>query len=481
MILFFSIINFLLLHYKFLSSNNILQKQYYSYKRYLLYLFEQKTYVLYKLLSVVCLFLTLFSNIFAFFGLFHFVEPFKNKIIKFKFSKRIIRHFIIFELLNLSTSVFIILNKDFISLFIANLSYFLLFESSFFISVFIEKIIQKHHIKLAKNKLKAYKTKIIAITGSYGKTSLKNYVFELAKNYYSILSTDKSFNTLNGILLTINNNLKPYHDYILLEIGVDEKGGMDKFVKLFKFDIGVVTTIGNQHLKTFKSIDNIAKEKIKLLYNCTDYVVINNEDPYINNLTFNTNTIKCSINKDSEVYLNKGKNNLINISIYNNKYISSYSLLGKHNLSNLSLAIGMCKALNIDDKHIISNINKLKNVDHRLSISIYHNWTIIDDSYNSNLNGFINALEELSNYDTFKILITPGIIENPLANKELINYINKHSDLVLITSNIDVFNKLNNKLFFNSFNEAFSYLKNNYYDKKLTILIENDLPDIYLR
>ena len=141
----------------------------------------------------------------------------------------------------------------------------------------------------------------------------------------------------------------------------------------------------------------------------------------------------------------------------------------------------MCKALNIDDKHIISNINKLKNVDHRLSISIYHNWTIIDDSYNSNLKGFINALEELSNYDTFKVLITPGIIENPLANKELINYINKHSDLVLITSNIDVFNKLNNKLFFNSFNEAFSYLKNNYYDKKLTILIENDLPDIYLR
>ena len=121
MILFFSIINFLLLHYKFLSSNNILQKQYYSYKRYLLYLFEQKNYALYKLLSVVCLFLTLFSNIFAFFGLFHFVEPFKNKIIKFKFSKRIIRHFIIFELLNLSTSVFIILNKDFISLFIANL------------------------------------------------------------------------------------------------------------------------------------------------------------------------------------------------------------------------------------------------------------------------------------------------------------------------------------------------------------------------
>ena len=90
-------------------------------------------------------------------------------------------------------------------------------------------------------------------------------------------------------------------------------------------------------------------------------------------------------------------------------------------------------------------------------------------------------LEELSNYDTFKVLITPGIIENPLANKELINYINKHSDLVLITSNIDVFNKLNYKLFFNSFNEAFSYLKNNYYDKKLTILIENDLPDIYLR
>ena len=54
-------------------------------------------------------------------------------------------------------------------------------------------------------------------------------------------------------------------------------------------------------------------------------------------------------------------------------------MLGKHNLTNLSLAIGICKALNIDDQHIIDTINKLKNVDHRLSISFLNNWTILDD------------------------------------------------------------------------------------------------------
>ena len=356
-----------------------------------------------------------------------------------------------------------------------------IFGFSFIISVFVEKIIQNIYIVKAKTKLRSYGTKIIAITGSYGKTSLKNYIYTLIKDKYNVLTTKKSYNTLNGILLTINNNLKPFHEYIILEIGVDEKGGMNKFLKLFKFDIGVVTTIGNQHLKTFKSIENIAKEKVKLLYNCNDYVVINNDDPFLNNLAFSINTIKCSITSKCDINITKISHNTIKISINDKEYFSKFNLIGKHNLTNLSLAIGICKALNIEDIHIINNIEKLKNVDHRLSVYFYNDWTIIDDSYNSNQQGFINALEELSYYDNYKVIITPGIIENESVNQELIEHINNCCDLALIVSNNAIFESLNNKLFFTNFNEAFTYLKENYFDRSMTILIENDLPDIYLR
>ena len=76
--------------------------------------------------------------------------------------------------------------------------------------------------------------------------------------------TPHSYNTLNGVLLTINNLLKPYHEILILEIGVDCKKGMDKFTKYFDFDYCLVSAIGNQHIKTFKSIENIIKTKFEL-------------------------------------------------------------------------------------------------------------------------------------------------------------------------------------------------------------------------
>ena len=151
---------------------------------------------------------------------------------------------------------------------------------------------------------------------------------------------------------------------------------------------------------------------------------------------------------------------------------------------NLSLAIAVAIILNINVASIIQNLNYIKNVNHRLSLIKKGQWQIIDDSYNSNYEGMINAIDVLNDFNGFKVIITPGIIETELNNKqkdEIANKINETVNLALLINHPIFEIKINNKLAFMSFKEAYSYLESNFKNKDLIILIANDLPDIYLK
>ena len=350
--------------------------------------------------------------------------------------------------------------------------------------MFLEKIKQIYYINKAKEKLRRQKIKIVAITGSYGKTSCKNYIYQLINKQFNVLVTPKSYNTLNGILISINKLLKPFHEVLIVEIGVDEKNAMNKYLKHFSFDVCVVTCIGNQHIKTFKTIENIKKEKTKLLYAAKETIILNKDDDNLKDLLFDKQTITCSANNNNADIFVKQENDLLNIKIYDNFYTTKSSLIGIHNICNLALCIGVSKAINTSNDVIINAISHLKNVDHRLSIKKDGKWTIIDDSYNSNYVGFKNALNVLKAYPCYKVLITPGVIEQSKNNNEdknLAKVIEENCDLVILINNPSISNYIENKLSFTHFIEAYTYLKGNYLDKEMVILIENDVPDIYLK
>lgn len=473
---------FLFLIYFFFNQTLILQNQYYNIKRYIIYKKEHYIETIFNVIFLLLSFIgCLFNKWFCFFYLLSFIGLIKNKTIKFRFSNRVIAFFIIFILLiSLNISYFII-SYNIYYLFLYNL---LVYWISFIISSFIEKIKQLYYLNKAKKKLKLYKPTIIAITGSCGKTSCKNYIYELIKDTYKTCITPKSYNTLNGILLTINTKLKPFHKILIIEIGLDHKNSINKYLKHFSFDICVVTNIKNQHIKTFKSIENIAKEKTKLLFASKNYVIINKDDPYINKLSFKQKQISFSINdSNNDVYITNNKNNLL-VKIYSNKYKVKSSLLGFHNFSNLALSIAVSKALDIKDDVIINKIPLIKNVNHRLSSYKDNNWLIIDDSYNSNFTGFINALDVLKQFDKFKVIITPGIIEqtnNETQDKLIANKIKEVADLIILINHPSIEKYIDDKLTFFSFKEAYAFLKENYFNNDLVILIENDLPDIYLK
>ncbi|MCI5745411.1 MAG: Mur ligase family protein [Erysipelotrichaceae bacterium] len=468
----------LLQHNRFIYISNILQNQYYEIKRYIYYIFENKKRIIIKVvIATIILLLTLVNKYFIILFPCLFIDKIANKIKKFVFSKRIKRQLVIFEILNLINFLFFY-DSLFYYLIVYNL---LIYWLSFIISCLIEKIIQRKYIKKAKRKLKEYNVLVIAITGSYGKTSVKNYIYELIKKTYHTLKSPKSYNTLNGILLTINEMLKPYHEVLILEVGVDKINGMNKVIKNIPIDIAVLTKIGKQHIKTFKNIENIAKEKCKLLHAAKKMAIYSIDDKYVDkkNISCTSKTFSL-IDKNATAYMDIDKQ----IVFLENKRINTdIKLLGKHNYYNVLCAMLVAYLLNVSEKQIVLSVSKLENVKHRLSLHYQNNWIIIDDSYNSNIEGFINALEVLKSFDNKKVLITPGIIEqiDDSYNNLLADKINECVDLSLLINKPSFNALINHKIELSSFNDAYNYLKNNYYDEKLTILIENDVPDIYLK
>lgn len=474
--------------FEFLYTTKILQNQYYSFKRLLMY---EKSVLktLYKIvLTFVSFFLLKYNRIFILMLALMFTH--KRKNMNIKITKRIIRHFICFFSLFLVNIIIINYTNSKTALYIFLFYNLLLYYFSFAISVFIERIIQKIYIKKAQRKLKNVNPLVIGITGSYGKTSCKKYIYELLKSRYKVLFTQESYNTLNGITKTINEHLKPYHQIVILEIGVDSKNGMNKFLKNYNFDISVLTCVGNQHLKTFKTKENIMLEKIKLINNSKLISIINNDDEYIkyvdakNTLSFSTKEKESDI-KIEQSFDEITGNKKIKIIIKGNSFSTTTNLYGDHNVSNLACAISVAYYLNIPFDDMINTIPLIKNVDHRLSIFTINHWLFIDDSYNSNYVGFKNALIELNYHKNMKVIITPGIIEQgknmKKENEEIAKMINRICDIIILIKKPTFSNLIKNHLSFNSFKEAYTYLEENYKNQELTILIENDVPEVFLR
>ena len=129
----------------------------------------------------------------------------------------------------------------------------------------IEKSIGRGFIKKAKAKLEASPDlKVIGITGSYGKTSVKFYLDTLLSSKYEVLATPESYNTPMGVVKTINERLKPTHRIFLCEMGARNVGDIKELCDIVHPLHGVITSIGAQHLESFKTQENIIKTKFEL-------------------------------------------------------------------------------------------------------------------------------------------------------------------------------------------------------------------------
>lgn len=367
----------------------------------------------------------------------------------------------------------------------------------------INNLINKYYINDAKKILKSMPNlKIIAITGSYGKTSTKNYLAKILSTKYNVLYTPGNFNTLLGITRTIRNNLKPTHEIFVCEVGIDRVGQMDKIIKLIHPDYCMITAIGSQHLETFKTQENIIKSKLKLIDGLKPggIAFLNLDNEYLNKSKIKKDYIGYGIenNKNNKmkitnvVYIPKGIE--FNITEGKETYTFNSKLLGEHNLINLFGAITVAKYLDVPIKEIINSIKHIQSVEHRLNLIPGTEYNLIDDSYNSNPIGATNALKVLKEMDGLRILITPGMVElgekqyeynynfGILASKcaDYIILVNKEQTLPIQNALISENYSNEKMLIVDSFNIAIQKAKEiETSGKPKYILIENDLPDNY--
>lgn len=372
-----------------------------------------------------------------------------------------------------------------------------------FLTMPMESLIRLHFIKKCKKKLKNQPNlKVIAVTGSYGKTSTKFILSNMLSAKYNVLATPNSFNTPMGITKTVNNFLMPEHEILLAEFGANAIFDIKALCKIATPDISIVTNIGNQHLATFGSFENIKKTKCEIFefMKKDGTAVFNIDDESIREYSknYNGNKIIVSTNENCDVKLSNVKTSaegsLFTLT-YNGESVQiKTKLLGEHNIQNIFLCACVAINLGVSLTEIAKTVENLKPTKHRLELVKGNNGvTVLDDSFNANIEGFKQALNVLKKFNGNKILLTPGIIE--LGSEQAqVNY-NVGVISADVCSKVIIVNKVNRValeqgLIDAGFNPENIYFYNTLLEAQLdfskilsagdVLLIENDLPDNYV-
>ena len=323
------------------------------------------------------------------------------------------------------------------SLFIALIPFNMLFANWFAWPT--EKSISDHYVNSARRKLKKkdYKNLIkIGITGSFGKTSTKFILKTILSEKYNVLATPESYNTTMGNVRVIREQLKPEHEVFISEMGARYKGDIAEICEFVKPHIGIITSIGPQHLETFKNIETIVKTKAELINSLdTEGVVVLPRDNEHCQKLYNKELRKkyCYTMKNSnaDVYaknitLNENGSNFTAVtSIGEIKCVTR--LLGEHNIENILGCITIAVHLGLSKEEIERGVSKIEPVPHRLQLINNNNGTIvIDDAFNSNPVGAKMALDVLKSFKGRRIVITPGMVELGAEEKNENKKFGKH-------------------------------------------------------
>ncbi len=366
----------------------------------------------------------------------------------------------------------------------------------------IEKLFNLYYIKSAAEKVEGCKNlTVIGVTGSYGKTSTKFILARLLSEKYNVLATPLSYNTTLGVVKTVRENLRAHHDIFICEMGAKNIGDIKEICDIVKPNMGIITSVGPQHLETFKTTENVFNTKFELY----DSVKQKRGDIFVN---IDSELISANIeHKDCITYGALGgeyfaenityskSGSTFTLVLEADRIEVSTRLLGRHNVTNIVGAAAIAYKLGVTPEQLKFAISRLEATEHRLEIkNSVAGSVMIDDAYNANPEGCIEAVNVLSHFeDMKKVIITPGLVE--LGDKEYdFNYklglaAASVCDIIILvgqkrsapfTDAIATTDFDGEKVFVaSSFADAMN-IYSRFADSKTVVLVENDLPDNYL-
>ncbi len=211
---------------------------------------------------------------------------------------------------------------------------------------------------------------IIGITGSVGKTTLKNLIGFILKNYGNVYNSPHSYNNKFGVPLSLSN-LKRNIDYGVFEIGMDKKGEIENLSKIVRPEIGIITNISGAHFKNFNTLKDIAKAKGEIIDNIlkNGTLILNKDDKFFNYFLKKAkknkiNVVSFSFRKKADIFLSSIKkvNKYFRLKIIVNKktfyFDSPYST--KSFIYNILACVATLSILNLNLEKIKKKFNNFK-------------------------------------------------------------------------------------------------------------------------
>ena len=298
----------------------------------------------------------------------------------------------------------------------------------------VEAVFRRRFIGRARKALDEVHPTVIGITGSYGKTSTKTFVAHLLNGRYRAYPTPKSYNTLMGVCLAINNDLAGDHsiDYFICEMGAYVPGEIQEIADLTHPTISVVVEVGPQHLERFGTVENIATAKYEIIkaLPADGLGVFNWDNTYVREMYergYPQNRIAVSreidpkdvpaggprlVASDVSETLD-GLHFTVTDTETGEQERFETALLGIHNVTNvlLAAAIAIHEGMNLRD--VARRARTLQPAESRLvRQTTPQGITIINDAYSANPAGMVSSLQTLSLHQTGRrLLITPGMVE----------------------------------------------------------------------
>jgi UDP-N-acetylmuramoyl-tripeptide--D-alanyl-D-alanine ligase len=366
----------------------------------------------------------------------------------------------------------------------------------------IEQAINNYYINDARRILKSSPELLtVGVTGSYGKTSVKYILHTLLQAEFDTLKTPESYNTPMGVVKTVRSMLRATHQIFVCEMGARHVGDIKELCEIAYPKMGIITSVGPQHLETFHSLDNVKKTKFELAdaLPADGTVFLNMEDT---NIRDHASNVKCRAvtyglsdcwNYYATDISSSSKGTTFTVHTPDGSSdVFTTAMVGAHNVINIVGAMAICCELGIPLAKLKMQVRKLQSLPHRLELIRRGNITIIDDAFNSNPTGSKAAIDALALFDGCKILITPGMVELGDKQDELNHafgaYAAKVCDYVMLVGvkqTRSIYEGLvsagypENRIYVadvlqDALNRAYSVDSEG---KEKIILLENDLPD----
>ncbi len=277
-------------------------------------------------------------------------------------------------------------------------------------SVTFLQLLAKYHL----NQFSGIKT--IGITGSNGKTIVKEWLYQCLWNKFSTVKSPKSFNSQIGLPLSLLQ-IDESHKLGIFEAGISKPGEMEKLENIFSPQIGILTHIGTAHSAHFGSEEELIDEKIRLFKN--SHTIIFNGDKEnvfnkIHHIYSSKNLISYGLHRRNELQIiSKSGSHEVSVSFRNHTFSFPVQATDEATLTNALAIIAVLKELKFNNEEIIEKLNSLKSVEMRLeSIKGIQDNLIINDSYNLDLDSLKIAFQFINEYNRDKkILVLTDIVE----------------------------------------------------------------------